>query len=163
MNDFVCAVLLLAIGVFLLVSNTIVTGKIVNPPNGGIFVRADVYIRVLGGILAFLSALLLIGSLNFTKSQETTGFKIVLTRINVLTIVGLIFYTLALPLIGFTVSTFLVSFFLVCLYRRGEIGKKISWKDAGIAAIFSVILVLVVYLLFAKVLYVSLPTAAILR
>jgi hypothetical protein len=162
MNDFVASLLVTGLGIFVLVSDNIIQGKVINPPNGGIFVRADVYLRLLGGIIAFLGLLILLKSLNFSKSGETRGFHLIVSLAGILTIAALIVYVLVLTSVGFFIATFSLSVFLVCLYMHEEQGgvkpsRKELLKKLAAATIFSGILVVVVYLLFSKVLYVSLP------
>jgi hypothetical protein len=153
---------MIGLGMFIILSDKIVQGKAMLPLNGGIFVRPDIYIRLLGGIIIFLAILMLIKSINFSKVAETKGFKIIVSRAGLLTMGALIAYTLVLTSAGFFISTFALSMFLVCLYMYEEQGGvKITrsqiFKKILIALLFSIILVAVVYLLFSKVLYVSLP------
>jgi len=161
MNDFCVVVLMTALGCFLCFSDKIVGMKVTGIPAGGLFVRADMYIRILGGFLLFLAVLLFIKNLNFKKA-ETTPIKIPITPQAILTIVSLIVYTLVLRAIGFALATFLVSFFLVFLYMRLETKNQILTRKMIIRmlvtdAVFSIGLVGLIYLLFGMLLRVSLP------
>ena len=162
MNDFVTVILMTAFGLFLCFSDLIVPQRLTGVPPGGLFVRADVYIRMLGGFLLFLSALLFIKNLNFKRNAETTPLSIPITPQAVLTILSLVAYTLALPRIGFAPSSFLVSFFLVSMYMRLEnaakpLDRPLVVRILVTAVVFSVCLVVVIYVLFGMVLRVSLP------
>ena len=161
MNDFCAVVIMSAIGSFLCFSDRIVGHKVTGIPAGGLFVRADMYIRILGGMLLFLSLLLFIKNLNFNKS-ETTPIKIPITSQAVLTIVSLVIYTIVLKTIGFAIATFLVSFYLVFLYMRIEgknqpLTRPILVRMLVTDAVFSAGLVALIYLLFGILLRVSLP------
>jgi len=161
MNDFCAVVLMTAIGCFLVFSDLIVAEKVTGVPPGGLFVRADMYIRLLGGFLLFLTILLFIKNLNFSKS-ETTSLNIPITPQAVYTILSLAVYTLVLKTIGFALATFLVSFFLVFLYMKIENKNTVMTRQKVrrmlvVNLIFSVSLVLVIYVLFGMVLRVSLP------
>ena len=161
MNDFCAVILMTAIGCFLVFSDLIVAEKMSGIPAGGLFVRADMYIRLLGSFLLFLSLLLFIKNLNFSKS-ETTPLDIPITPQAILTILSLVVYTLVLRTIGFALATFFVSFFLVFLYMKIEnkdkvITRPILRRMLVTNFVFCVCLVLVIYVLFGMVLRVSLP------
>ena len=161
MNDFIAVILMTGIGCFLVFSDLIVNEKVSGIPPGGLFVRADMYIRLLGGFLLFLSALLFIKNLNFTKS-ETKALNIPITPQAVLTLLSLVVYTLVLRTIGFALATFLVSFFLVFLYMRLENKNKIMTRQLIIRMlvtdfIYCICLVAIIYVLFGMLLHVSLP------
>ena len=162
MNDLCAVVLMGGLGIFLCISDKIVQGNMLTVPTGGILVRADMYIRLIGGILILLSVLLFIKNLNFNRSVKTTGLIFPLTSQAVLTFISLIIYTLLLHTIGFALDTFLLSFFLVFLYMRKEnpniaFASPILVRMAVISTIFSLILVGVVYVIFGKILFVALP------
>ena len=161
MNDFIAVILMAGIGCFLVFSDLIVNEKVSGIPPGGLFVRADMYIRLLGGLLLFLTVLLFLKNLNFTKS-ETTTLNIPITPQAILTILSLVFYTLVLRTIGFALSTFIVSAFLVFLYMRLENKDKIMTRPLVVrmlvmTVVFSLCLVLIIYVMFGIVLRVSLP------
>jgi hypothetical protein len=161
MNDFIIGIALMAASVWLLVSKNITEGRIIDTA-GGIFVRADIYIRILGGLMFFLALLMVIRAINFKKAAETKGFSFTITKESFLTIIALVVFIIILKPIGFAVTTFLFTFFEVCLYmRRENKGKGLDrrgWiKKTAFAAVFSLILITIVYFLFAKALLVTLP------
>lgn len=161
MNDFISGMALMAVSVWLLVSKNITEGRIITG-EGGIFVRADMYIRMLGGLMFFLAFLMVIRSINFKKAAETKGLSFTITKESLITIIALIVFIIALKPVGFAITTFLFAFFLVCLYMHKEnkgkgLSRREMIKKTVFAGIFSLILVAVVYLLFAKVLFVVLP------
>ena len=163
-NDFIIGIVLLALGIYVLTTDDIVQGN-VSPGAGGPLVRPDVYVRLIGGFLAFFSAVLVIKAFNFSRSAEVKSFRFVLSREVVLTLVSLILYTILLPLIGFGVSTFLLIFALTCFYAHKEktgegkplLSRKGMIREFVIAAIYSALLVTAVYLIFSRVLHVTLP------
>jgi hypothetical protein len=162
MNDFGVVVIMTAIGLFLCFSDKIVGQKVSGIPAGGLFVRADMYIRLLGVFLLFLTVLLFIKNLNFNKSAETTPLKIPITPQAILTILSLVVYTLLLRIIGFALDTFLVSFFLVFLYMRIEnknvpLTRPLLVRMLVTNLVFSLSLVALIYVLFGMLLRVSLP------
>jgi hypothetical protein len=163
MNDLIGGILLIALGLYLCIDKNITQGR-VTTGNGGIMVRPDMYLRMLGGLLVFLAVLMVVRSINFKKVAETAGFKFVITKENGLTAVALVLFTIALPWIGFAISTFVLTVFLVLLYMRKEfnirfreIGKKELRKRLGTTFVFAAILDVFVYFIFAKVLHVTLP------
>ena len=162
MNDFYAVIIIAPLGFFLCISDRIVEGGLPDLGTGGILVRSDMYIRLIGGILILLSVLLFFKNLNFDKSVETKAFVFPITSQGVLTFVSLIIYTLLLHKIGFALDTFLLGFFLVFLYMRKENPALAMTRPAVlrmiiISAAFSIIMVGVVYVVFGKILYVSLP------
>ena len=161
MNDFIIGLALMAASVWLMVSKNITEGRIING-EGGIFVRADMYIRMLGGLMFFLAFLMVIHAINFKNSAETKGFSFAITKESFLTIIALIVFIAVLKPVGFGMTTFAFTFFEVCLYMRKEnerkgIGRRELIKKVVFAALFSLILEVIVYLVFVKVLLVILP------
>jgi hypothetical protein len=161
MNDFIIGIVLIAVSVWLLVSKNITEGRIIEN-EGGIFVRADMYIRMLGGLMFFLAFLIVIRSINFKKAAETKGFSFTITTESFLTILALVLFIILLKPVGFGITTFLFTFFEVCLYMRKEnlgkgLSRRVLIKKTIFAGIFSLILVVLVYLVFVKVLLVILP------
>ena len=163
MNDFFAVIIMGSLGLFLCISDKIIQGGLPDlPAAGGILVRADMYIRLIGGIFILLSALLFLKNLSFSKSVETKALVFPVTSQGVLTLVSLIVYTLLLRIIGFALDTFLLSFFLVFLYMKKEnadkiITRPILMRMIILSTVFSLVLVGVVYVIFGLVLYVSLP------
>jgi hypothetical protein len=163
-NDFIIGVFLFALGLFVLTTKRVMDGS-VNVTDGGIWVRPDVYVRLIGGLISLCSAILIGKSLNFKRQAETSGFHFVICREVVLTAAALIVYAFLLTRIGFAVSTFLLTLSLTCVYIQKEkqggsrppLTGKITVKDLIIAAVYSVVLDVVVWLIFSKVLHVALP------
>lgn len=91
-NDFVLAVLMLALSLFLLLYPNI-TSNIPSVSMGGYFTRPDVYIRMLALFLAAASLALLIRSLNLgRKSQQTSGFHFTINSTVIMTVAALLLY-----------------------------------------------------------------------
>jgi hypothetical protein len=163
-NDLLIGMALLILGLYVLFTNDMIRGNVPSSA-GGIWIRPDTWPRFIGGMLAFFSLVLIIKSFNFKRSAETEAFSFVISREVVLTTLALVAYAFLLPLVGFAVSTFLLMFFLVCLFFRKEksgdgkpaVGKKEITRTLVIAAVYSAIMDVVVYLLFSRVLNVVLP------
>lgn len=163
-NDFIIGLILLAVGIFVLLTDKVVQGEVVTG-NGGFLVRPDVYVRMMGGCLAFFAAILVLKSINWTRSKDTKGFTFVLSREIVLTLIGLIAYVFLLNIIHFFAATFLLAFLLTIMYHKKEISasetgkpeKGVAMRRLVVAAVYSVILTVVVFLVFQNVLKVALP------
>lgn len=163
MNDFILGIMMLALSFFLLFSDKIVT----NMPAvtmGGYFARADVYIHLLAIILGIVSLVLIGKSINFNKDAAVTGFSFQMNSTILISAIVLILYTLVLPIIGFIVSTFLAIFLLCTLYTVKEDNKSLKeYKGKALgkillrSAIYSVILVVVLKIIFTYGLSVQLP------
>ena len=164
-NDFVIGMIMLALGIYVLLTDDILRGpipvvSIVHP-----LILPDTYVRFIGGVLTFISAILVVKSINFFGKSETKGFSFAISREVVLTVVCLVAYTALLPVIGFLVSTFLLIFSLTCIYLRGEktghgkppLTRKEIIKNLIIVFVYTVLLVSFVYIIFTRVLYVDLP------
>ena len=164
-NDFIIGMVLLALGIFVLSFKNIVHGFIPAHLPGGYLTRPDVYVRLIGAFLSFLAAILVIRSINFQRTTDTKGFHFVVSKEVVFTIVSMIIYTVLLTRIGFFASTFLFAFFLTCVYLRKEkigIGKPLLTRkeiirDLITIFVYSTLLIIVVYIIFTRALYVALP------
>ena len=163
-NDIVIGSALLLLGIFILVTKHVMQGT-ADTGSGGILVRPDVYVRVIGGCIAFFSLILILKAFNFRKSEKTEGFAFALNKEVALTVAALVLYAFLLPIIRFFASTFLLLFFLTVLYQwkegisdgDGKLNRKAIIRRLVIAAVYSVILTIFVFLIFSNVLKVSLP------
>jgi hypothetical protein len=159
-NDFVIGVFLFALGLFVLTTKWVVDSEI-RVTDGGFWVRPDVYVRLIGGLISVCSAILILKSLNFRRQAETMPFRFVICREVVFTAAALIAYAFLLTRIGFAISTFLLTLFLTCVYIRKEKQSEkkplLTLKDLIVAVVYSGILDAVVWLIFSKVLHVALP------
>jgi len=161
MNDFIGGILLGAGGLWLMLSDKITQGRILTGTGQGM-VRADTYIRMLGGLVFFLAFLMIIRSFNFKKEAETEAFKFHMSKESFITFIALILFVIFLRPLGFAVATFLFAFTIITVYMLKEtkdtgLNRKQLIKKIGFAAGFSLILVFVVFLVFEKVLLVMLP------
>ena len=163
-NDFVLAVLMLALSLFLLLYPNI-TSNIPSVSMGGYFTRPDVYIRMLALFLAAASLALLIRSLNLgRKSQQTSGFHFTINSTVIMTVAALLLYCALLPVAGFDICTAVILLFLNGLYVYKENNKKLKdyskkelTKYAVIDVVYTGCMVAVLWLVFAKLLGVRLP------
>ena len=161
MNDLIAGILLLAGGLWLMLSNNITVGRILQSQGQGI-IRADTYIRMLGGLVFFLAVLMIIRSINFKKIAETSEFEFAINKESALTFAALILYVVLLKPLGFAITTFLFAFFISCIYMLGEtknkgLSRREITKKIVFIGVFSLVLIIVVYLIFARVLGVILP------
>ena len=161
MNDFIAGILLMAGGLWLMLSKTIIEGRILKSQSQGL-IRPDTYIRILGVLVFFLAALMVIRSINFKKEAETKAFVFHGTKEGFLTLVALILFVALLKPLGFMVVTPLLTFFIVCIYMLKEtkdqgLTRREMIKKFVVAGVYSIVLVWVVYLLFSKIMLVSLP------
>jgi uncharacterized membrane protein len=124
-----------------------------------------VYVRIIGALMAFFSAVLIAKSVNWKKGDKTQGFSFVVRREIVLTMIALILYVFFLPIVHFFLSTFVLSVFLTYMYIAREASgaeqerpdKRKKIRRLIIAAVYSVLLVLFVHVIFSYVLKVTLP------
>ena len=164
-NDFIIGAVLLVLGLYVIFADNIVRGVIPANLPGGTLTRPDVYVRLIGGFLALCAAILVIKSFNFERTANIKRFRFVISREIVCTVLALTAYTALLTRIGFFASTFLLVFFLVAMYLRKEkigngtppVTKKEFIGDIIRIFVYSVLLVLTVYLIFTQVLVVALP------
>ncbi|MDR1933388.1 MAG: tripartite tricarboxylate transporter TctB family protein [Spirochaetales bacterium] len=164
MNDCVIGIALLGVGIFIVQYKSIVKGQI-SDSAGGYLVRPDVYVRMIGVLLIICSLILVVKSINFRRSAETRGFHFVVTKEVALTGLSLLLYAALLEPVGFNITTFLLTLFLTCMYMRKEkmgegnppITRRVVIRSLIVATIYSVAMVIIVYLIFAKALNVILP------
>lgn len=162
MNDFVLAVIMLVLGLVLLLGNFTVGGTTMG--QGGLLARPDMWLKAIAALMVFFSIVLGIKSLSFKKGEEQEKFTFAINWTVVLTLVALVLYTIFLPIIGFFISTFLLSFFLCTLYAIKEDDKKVKeltrqeWVRYLLRSlIFSAVMVVLLYLIFGKLLAIQLP------
>jgi hypothetical protein len=163
-NDFIIGIALLVLGLYVMFTTNLIQGNVPSTA-GGVWIRPDTWVRFIGVMLAFFSLILTIKSFNFKREAKTEPFLFVISWEVVLTTLLLVIYAFLLPIIGFGVSTFLLLFLMVCLFFRKEksgdgkpaITKKEIIRTVIIAAVFSLIMDVVVYQLFSRVLNVVFP------
>lgn len=166
-NDFVLSILMLGVSAFLCF------GKIVqNVPatsQGGLLARSDVWIRMIAIYLAIVAVILLITSINFRRSEQTEGFKFMLDSTIISTVVGLVLYTVLLPILGFFICTFAMTLFLVVMYTVREEGRQFRSLDKRVTlrvglkgVITAAVLLAVFWFVFARLLGIQLPEMTLL-
>jgi hypothetical protein len=163
-NDFLIGMVLLAVGLFVLFTDQVVQMEVVTG-SGGFLARPDVYVRLMGGCLAFFSAILVLKSFNWTRSKDTKKLTFVMSREIALTVLALVVYVFVLPIIHFFAATFLLAFLLTNMFFKKEVSasetecpaKKILIRRLIVAAVYSMILTVAVYFIFSRVLMVALP------
>ena len=161
-KEFILAVIMIAIGAFLMLYD----GIIMNLPavdRGGYWNRPDVWIRFWAAILVIDSVAVLIRAIvKEPEGGKETPFYIDPTII--LIAVSLLLYIFLLPAIGFVPSTFLIVLFLNMMFVLREEKKRIQDMDKkdlliklGKSVIYSAVMVVALYFVFAKGLKVVFP------
>lgn len=163
MNDFVLGIILAAAGIWLLFGK--ITDHEVSTGQGGFIARPDVWVRFMAIILIVDAAVLIVRSI-VKKNDDPAGgrFQFYLDSTQVGTIISLVIYTLLLPVFGFFIMTFVVTFYLVLLYSIKEkawtfrTAPKDQWPKLLLKTlIISTISLLVYWLVFGVALSLQLP------
>lgn len=160
-NDFVLSLLMIALSLFLIFGNVTVGGSSLS--QGGILSQADTYLKFIAAILLVVSVILFFRSLDFRKTGEKEPFKFDLGILAVLTVLFLVIYTIALPIVGFEISTFVLAFLLCFSYslKEDSISIRSGMKTLGPVIIrsllFALVMFIALYLVFVKLLQVQLP------
>ena len=160
-NDLLLGLMMGALGVFLLVSDKVVTGK--SNGMGGFWAQASTYIQLLAVILVALAALQIIYAFNFKKDGEHAAFNIPVNREIVIVGVCLILYALLLPKLTFFPCTLALSIITCGTFQMkensgvGDGSRKLSKKQIISNIIYSVILTIALYVVFTKLLKCVLP------
>lgn len=162
MNDFVLGILMIIVSAFLFFGK--ITQTEVATAQGGFLARPDIWLRMMAVFLFLVSVALIIRSINFSKSEEVDKFKFYIDSTVIATIVTLIVYAVALPLVGFFISTYAITFYLVLLYSVKEKGwnfnsvPKGNWGKILLkSCITAAILLAVFWFVFGKLLAIQLP------
>lgn len=162
-NDFILSVAMIALSLFLVFSDKVVSGPS-NSGLGGYFARADVYLKMLGMMMLITSVLLLIKSIGFNKNTPKIRFSFYLSSTIVCILAAIAVYAVALPSIGFAVSTTVILLFLSGLFYVKERNKKMKEytkkeiiKLSIFLVSFSLISVVLLYFIFTNGLNVQLP------
>lgn len=166
-NDFVLGILMVGVSAYLFLGK--ITETEVTMSQGGYFARSDVWLRMIAVMLFVVAVVLIIRSINFKKDEDVEKFHFYLDSTVVATVASLVAYAVALPIIGFFISTFAMTFYLVLLYSVKEQGlrfKEVPKSDWGKiilkSAITSAILLVVFWLIFGKLLAIQLPEFSLL-
>lgn len=159
MNDFVLGILMILLSAFLVFGK--ITETEVKTGQGGFLVRSDVWLRMMGVFLVIVAVILIIRSFG----EEAEGFHFYLDSTVVAVIVSLIVYALALPKVGFMITTFLMCLYLVILFSVKEQSltfrtvPKALWGKLLVKGVLSAAVMLAVFwFIFGKLLSVQFPT-----
>ena len=161
-NDLVLALLMGAVSIFLLTSKHITTG--VENGLGGVWAQASTYLRLLAGILLALSVLQLLFAINFKRDgAEHKKLSIPVSREIIVTAIALVLYALLLPVLTFFPCTLALIIILAGTYAMKEnqadpeLKGKLPKKQIVSIIIYSVILTVVLWAVFTKLLKCNLP------
>lgn len=163
MNDFVLSIITAILGIWLLF------GKITEAPvktgQGGFMARSDIWLRMMAVLLIFMAIVLCIRAFVGKEfKEEDAKFHFYLDSTVIATVIALVLYAILLPKLGFFVTTFIGTFYLMLLYSVKEKAWKFSTvpKDAWgkillKCVIASAIFLVIFWLVFGKLLAVQLP------
>lgn len=160
-NDVLLAVLMGALGAFLLISDNTVRGNAT--AMGGIWAQPGTYIDLLAAGLLGLSILQLIFAFDFSGKSEHKGIVIPVNREIVITAVSLILYAILLPIVTFFPSTLALSIVLCGTFMmkensgREDHSRKLSKKQIISILIYFGVLTVFLYLIFTQLLKCVLP------
>ena len=163
MNDFVLSILTMILGIWLLFGK--ITEAPVNTGQGGFIARSDIWLRMVAVLIILVSVAIMVRSIvgkNFKAEDGKLHFYLDGTIIA--TVIGLIVYAILLPLLGFFITTYIGTFYLMLLYSVKEKSwtfrtvPKEQWAKILIkCAAASGIFLLIFWLIFGKLLAVQLP------
>ena len=165
MNDFILGILMVAVSLFLLLGK--ITDREVPTAQGGFLARSDIWLRMMAVFMLIVAVILIIRSINFNKSDDVEPFKFYIDGTVIATIISLVAYAYLLPLLGFFISTYVMTFYLVMLYSVKENGWNFFGKN-GIpkgqigkilikCIVTSAILLVVFWFVFGKLLAIKMP------
>ena len=166
-NDLILGILMIGVSAFLFFGK--ITQSEVQTAQGGFLARPDIWLRMMAVFLFVVSVILIIRSINFSKSEEVDKFSFYIDSTVIATVLSLIAYAVALPWIGFFVSTYTMTFYLVMLYSVKEKGwnfnsvPKGNWGKILVKSLITAAILLVVFwFVFGKLLAIQLPGMEIL-
>lgn len=167
-SDLVMGAVAMGLGCYLLFSDSIIQGKTLFNPEI-YWSQADSYLRILGFVMAFLSAILMLRWLFTGRKREepisSEGAGILKYRLDWLVIssfTSLILYMILIPWIGFLPASFLLIWELSFSFRLKETG--LDWHDRKKTAkalvscgVYAVVMVSIMSFVFSQFLNVTLP------
>jgi len=160
-NDLLLALLMGALGAFLLISDQTVTGR--TNGLGGFWAQASTYINMLATLLLALAVLQLIAAIDFKRGEDCAPLSIPLNREILITAASLVLYALLLPKLTFFPCTLALCVILCGTFQMkensgGESGsRKLSKKQIIITIVYSIVLTIVLYVVFTQLLKCVLP------
>ena len=157
-RDLGSSIVMALVGLYVTFGKNVITGKTFGTESMPLAARADVYLRVLGGLLLVLSLVLMARAL--CRNEKTQKKEI--PPVAVIGAILLIVFALIVKPLGFFVSaSVLVAawtfIFRVKEYHIDRNDKKALAKAAGISIAFALIIVAVLQLAFTHLLGVRLP------
>ena len=161
-RDFLLGIVMTAVGLYLLLSNSIVKGFSLFQTKV-VLAQAGTYLKIIGGLIVLVSAVVIIRSLRKPLSEEEAAeAKRPLDWMIVGCLAAFFVYLLLMDVLGFLIDTIWVIALITFLLRVREKhidlhDKKELLKSIGIAVGYSVVLVLVISFMFTKWLNVRLP------
>ena len=161
-NDFLLAILMGAVSIFLLTNGKIITGA--ENGLGGVWAQASTYIKLLAGILLGMSVLQLIYAINFKGDEKAhTKLSIPVSKEIIITAISLVLYAALLPVLTFFPCTLALNIVLCATFAKkeneadAELKGKLSKKQMVSIIIYSVVLTVALWGVFAQLLKCVLP------
>ena len=164
-RDLILGLVMLACGLYMVLAKGVVRGMTLLNTTVKL-AQAATYMRILGGILALLSAVLVLRALGVfggaaQEEKKSEGVR-KLDWLVICAFAGLVLYLPMMDVIGFTVASILLMTLLTFLIRLREKhvdvhDRNAVLKNLAVAASYAVILVLVLEFMFTKWLHVRLP------
>lgn len=162
MNDLILGILMIGVSAFLFFGK--ITEQEVQTAQGGFLARSDIWLRMMAVFLFIVSVTLIIRSINFKKEEITEKFSFYIDSTVIATVAALIVYAITLPLLGFFITTFVMTLYLVLLYSVKEQGLKFTTAPKGTwgklvlkSLITAAVLLIVFWVIFGKLLAIQLP------
>ena len=163
MNDFVLSILTAILGVWLLFGK--ITQATVKTGQGGFMARSDIWLRMMAVFLLLISVALCVRAfIGKDFKEEDAKFHFYLDSTVIATVIALVVYAIALPKLGFFITTYAGTFYLMLLYSIKEKGwsfttvPKEAWGKMLLkCVIVSAIFLFIFWLVFGKLLAVQLP------
>lgn len=158
LNDFILSLISIALGAYLVFVRSTVQGVMlfVGLP---FLAEPRTFIQGLGILLMLFGAYLLVRSISLKGKRESVGFQ--LKKETVITLVALLLFVPAYQLLGFPISSFLLTFglsvlFGLCEERQREESERTSKKKFYlIRLVYSLAVVGVLLFIFTEILKVK--------
>ena len=160
-RDFILGFFCYGVGTYLAFSNSVIRGKTLFIPSV-LLGRADVYVRIIGGVLMVLSLLVFLRSFGLLLQELREEAPDKTNWLIVASFISFFLYILLLKPFGFLSDSVWFITFLVFIMRIKELdidirdGKAVIYS-IGISLLVAVIVVGVLFLAFRYLLDVTLP------
>jgi hypothetical protein len=159
-KDFYCGAVISIFCIFNIIYAWVTRPQTSSAKDLPLLAKTEVWLIFWLGVMLVLSIALMVKGYKRRKTEEgQKATRSIFSKMIFLTIAVLILYFIALPRLGFMISTFLMLMVLTNLITWGMGGlSRAKWKKPLlISLIVSVVTVIAIYLLFSLVLNQALP------